>query len=142
MTEQKARIVESAQYLKSKSPFKNKVITAIITYNNPSFLNEFKFIKRIKYSEIPPAFKGAKENEGEFIFASTRDGKKKFFILNGHINFYNGFKMRDCAHPVYVLKELGIKNLILVDEVGHLNPRFKVGGVSIYDHINLWEIIR
>lgn len=138
MTEQKKRILESAAYLKAKSPFKEKVNIALLTYCNPSFLREFKIIKRIKYSAIPPAIKGAKENEGEFIFASSKNGRKKFFILNGHINFYNGFKMKDCAHPVYVLKELGIKSLILVDEVGHLNPRFKAGGVSlIYDHINL-----
>jgi purine-nucleoside phosphorylase len=46
--------------------------------------------------------------------------------------------MRDAVHTVYVLKALGVKTLLLVDEAGYLNPRFSVGGVSfIYDHINL-----
>ncbi|MCC7157932.1 MAG: purine-nucleoside phosphorylase, partial [Ignavibacteria bacterium] len=140
MTEQKERIYESIAYLKAKSPFKtsDKLSFAIVTYRDPSFLREFKIIKKIKYSDIPPSFKSAKESEGEFIFASTKNGKKKLIILNGHINFYNGFSMRDAAHPVYVLKEMGVKNLVIIDEVGHLNPRFSVGGVSvIYDHINL-----
>jgi purine-nucleoside phosphorylase len=72
------------------------------------------------------------------IFASTRKGNKKFIILNGHLNFYNGYKMAEAAHPIYVLKELGIKKMVIVDEVGHLNPRYSVGGTAlIYDHINL-----
>ena len=46
--------------------------------------------------------------------------------------------MREAAHPVYVLNELGVKNVIVVDEAGFLNPRFKTGGVAlVYDHINL-----
>jgi purine-nucleoside phosphorylase len=46
--------------------------------------------------------------------------------------------MRDVSHYIYVLKQLGVKTVILIDEVGHLNPRFSVGGLAlIYDHINL-----
>jgi purine-nucleoside phosphorylase len=138
MTEQKERIYESAAYIKAKSPFKEKINLALVTYYNPSFLKEFKVVKKIKYSEIPPRFVSQKDAEGELIFASTKNGRKNFIILNGHINFYNGFQMRDTAHPVYVLKELGVKRLVIVDEVGHLNPRYNVGEVAmIYDHINL-----
>lgn len=138
MTEQKKRILESAEYIKSCSPFREKITSAMVTYYNPAFLKGFNIVKKVKYSEIPPKFTGAIDAEGEVIFAETKKGRKKLIILNGHINFYNGFKMRDAAHPVYVLKELGIRKLVIVDEVGHLNPRFTVGGVSlIYDHINL-----
>lgn len=140
MTEQKERIYESVAYLKAKSPFKpaEKLNFAIVTYQDPSFLKEFKIVKRINYKDIPPVLKGAREVEGEFLFASSKSVNKKFVVLNGHINFYNGFSMRDAAHLIYVLKELGVKNLVIVDEVGHLNPRFSVGGVAlIYDHINL-----
>lgn len=138
MTEQKERISESAAFIKARSPFKEKVNFAFITYLNAGFLKEFKVHGKIRYSDIPPGFISEKKSEGELLFASTKNGKKKFIILNGHINFYNGYKMRDCAHPVYVLNALGIKRLIIVDEVGHLNPRFSTGEVAlIYDHINL-----
>ena len=137
MTEQKKRIQESVSYLKSKSPFKEKINFALVTYYNPAFLKKFKIIKRIPHSDIPPRFKPENITMGEVLFAADKRGKK-FIILNGHINFYNGFSMQDTAHPIYVLKELGVKRLIIVDEVGHLNPRYKVGQISlIYDHINL-----
>lgn len=138
MTEQKEQIKLSADYIKANSPFKGVVNFAVITYKNPSFLKDYKVIKKIQYSDILPAFSGIGDNNGEFIFASTNNGKKNFYLLNGHLNFYNGYKMREAAHPVYVLNELGVKNVIVVDEAGYLNPRFLVGGVSlIYDHINL-----
>jgi purine-nucleoside phosphorylase len=137
MTEQKEQIKLSADFIKASSPFKGNVNFAVITYKDPSFLKDYKAVKKIKYSDIPPAFSGEGSSEGEFIFAQTKDGKKNFYILNGHINFYNGYKMREAAHPIYVLNSLGVKNVIIIDEAGYLNPRFKTGGVSlIYDHIN------
>ncbi|MCI0716870.1 MAG: purine-nucleoside phosphorylase [Chlorobi bacterium] len=137
MTEQKERINESAAYLKALSPF-SRVNFAVVTYYDSSFIKQFQAVKKINYSDIPPKFNGTKENKGEFIFASSKNGEEKFIILNGHINFYNGNKMRDVALPIYVLKELGVKNIVIVDEVGHLNPRCEVGEIAlIYDHINL-----
>lgn len=136
MTEQKERIYESTAYLKAKAPF--KVNFAISTYYNPSFLKEFKIVKKIAHADIPPRFKPENITQGEVIFAQSKKGGKKFIMLNGHINFYNGFSMRDVGHPIYVLKELGVKKMIIVDEVGHLNPRYNAGEISlIYDHINL-----
>lgn len=139
MTEQKRRITESVNFIKSKSPFKKNAVLALITYKNPAFLREFAIHKRIKISEIPPVFEGSlKENDGELLFATLKNTNKNVYILNGRLSFFKGYSMRDTVHPVYVLKALGAKTLLLVDEVGYLNPRFTVGGVSlIYDHINL-----
>ena len=140
MTEQKLRISESVDYIKSNLPVKTegKITSALITYNDPLFIKSFKVIKKINYSDIPPKFNSTVDAKGEIILAQNVKDENNILILNGHINFYNGFSMRDAAHPVYVLNELGIKKVIIVDEVGHLNPRFSIGGISlIYDHINL-----
>jgi len=139
MTEQKRRITESVNFIKSRTPFTKNVSLAVITYKNPVFLKEFVIHKKIKFSEIPPEFEcDTKDNEGEFMFATLKDENKDAYILNGRFSFFEGYSMRDTAHPVYVLKALGVKSLLLIDEVGHLNPRYEPGGVSfIYDHINL-----
>jgi purine-nucleoside phosphorylase len=139
MTKQKRRITESVKYINSKSPFKKNAALAVITYKNPAFLKEFTVLKKLKYSEIPPEFEGnLKENDGELIFAVLKNTNKNVYILNGRFSFFEGYSMRDAAHPVYFLKALGVKTLLLIDETGYLNPRFEVGGVSfIYDHINL-----
>lgn len=139
MTEQKSRIIESAKFLKESNPFKKMNSFALVTYYNPVFLKEFKLLKRIRYSDIPPKLNSSTgELIGEVIFASHKKTNKNFIFLNGHVNYYDGFDMHDSAHFVYVLKEMGVKNVLLIDEVGHLNPRYETGGiVLIYDHINL-----
>jgi len=139
MTEQKKRILESAEFLKSNNPFKKQTAFALVTYYNPSFLKEFKIAGRFKYKEIPPSLNsGNGELNGEVIFASHKKANKNFIILNGHINYFDGYDMHDTAHYIYVLKELGVKNVLLIDEVGHLNPRYKTGETAlIFDHINL-----
>ena len=139
MTEQKRKIAESVDFIKSKSPFKQKVTAAVITYKNPVFLKEFEVRKKLKYSEIPPLVElNSKVNDGEFLFATIKNSNKNFYVLNGRYSFFEGYSMRQTAHPVYALKELGVKTILLIDEVGYLNPRFEIGCVSfIYDHINL-----
>ena len=139
MTGQKQKIIESLNFIKSKSPFKKNPELAIITYKDPLFLKEFQVLKKLSYKDIPPKLYGNENSDaGEFIFAKLKGTNKNLYILNGRFHFYSGYKMRDVVHPIYILKELGVKKIILIDEVGYLNPRFELGGVSfIYDHINL-----
>jgi purine-nucleoside phosphorylase len=139
MTEQKEIILESVKYIKQKSPFKKSPSIALITYKDASFLREFKVIKSLKYPDIPPnVLTGSKVNEGELLFATLKGSKHNLLIMNGRYNFYEGYTMRQVAHPIYTLRELGVKTVVLIDEVGYLNPRFTDGGIAlIYDHINL-----
>lgn len=138
MTEQKKSIIQSADYLKSKNPFK-KIRIGLITYFNPKFLSCFDVKKSVKIQEIPPHFELSEDEMGsEILFTKLRKTNIEVVILNGRMHYYSGHHMKDLSHFIYVFKHLGVKKLILVDEVGHLNPRFSVGGISlIYDHINL-----
>lgn len=138
MTEQKKLIKQTADFIRENSPFKSSPRTALLIYRNSALLKEFTIIKRSNYSKIPPVISADAGSKGELLYAKSKKGSGTFYILNGFLNFYDGFKMREAAHHVYALKELGVKNLVIVDEVGHLNPRFKVGGTAlVYDHINL-----
>ena len=138
MTEQKKHIKESLNYILSESPFKKIPSLAIVSYKNPLMMKEFAIKKKLHFIDIPPHLKDDKKEDGEFIFAELKGKRKEVIFLNGRHSFYEGYSMRGAAHPVYVLKEMGVKTLLLIDEVGFLNPRFSIGGVSlIYDHINL-----
>jgi purine-nucleoside phosphorylase len=138
MTEQKSKIIESVNYLKENLKLKKYPSVCIVTYKNPLFLKEFELIKRIKYADIPPRFDNVYSNDGELIYAKMKNSSKYFFILNGRFNNYDGYSMRDIAHPIYALKELGVSTAILIEDTGYLNPRYSVGDIAmIYDHINL-----
>ena len=58
-------------------------------------------------------------------------------VLNGRKHFYEGAPMQDVVFPIYVLKALGIRTLILSNAAGGLNPVFRVGDIMVLNgHIN------
>ncbi len=136
MSEQLQRIKQSVEYIKANMPKGFSAKTAIYIENDFNVISDLKEIAQIKYSDIPPMFEGNNERRGKIIFGKM--GGENVIALRGRFHFYDGYKMRDIGHIIYTLKYLGIKNLISIDEVGHLNPRFSVGEIAlVYDHINL-----
>ena len=128
MTEQRKKIEESVDFIKNEMPKNFKPSIAVITDKEIPLPQGFKVLGKIPVSDT--------EHGGDFILGkySNRDT----IIIKGRIHFYDGFSMREIAHFIYVLKELGVKKIISIDEAGHLNPRFKCGELAlVYDHINL-----
>ena len=137
MTLQREKVLESSKFIKSKFPKGFKPKNALILEKEFKVPGKFKILSKIDYSDIPPGFEGHNiEKPGKLLFA--RSGKNDLIVMHGRFHYYDGISMRDLGHVIYSLKELGIKNILSLDEVGHLNPRFKCGGLAlIYDHINL-----
>lgn len=60
------------------------------------------------------------------------------FVLQGRLHLYEGYSARQVAFPVRLLQELGVRQLILTNAAGGLNPAFAPGDLlGIADHINL-----
>jgi purine-nucleoside phosphorylase len=58
--------------------------------------------------------------------------------MQGRFHYYEGHSMRELSFPVRVMKLLGIKNLLVSNAAGGINPEFKVGDLMIIcDHINM-----
>lgn len=91
----------------------------------------------ISYSEIPSfPVSTVPGHKGEMVFASFQ-GKNVVF-LSGRFHFYEGYSLQEVTCYVRVLKLLGVKNLILTNATGGINPNFKAGDlVVISDHIKL-----
>ena len=87
-----------------------------------------------EFSEIPkPTVKG---HLGRFVFAEIE--KTKTIFAQGRVHLYEGHSARDVTSIVRVLAEAGIKQLIVTNAAGALNPKFKPGDwMMITDHINL-----
>ncbi|MDP8314669.1 MAG: purine-nucleoside phosphorylase [Candidatus Celaenobacter antarcticus] len=91
----------------------------------------------IPYHEIPH-FKTstAPSHKGKMLFGTFHN--KNIIIMQGRLHCYEGYSALETTYPVFVMKELGIKTLIVTNAVGSLNKYMKVGDiVVINDHINL-----
>jgi len=87
-----------------------------------------------EFSEIPrPSVPG---HLGRFVLGNI--GKTPVVFAQGRVHLYEGHSARDVGAIVRILAEAGIKQLIITNAAGSLNPKFKPGEwMMISDHINL-----
>lgn len=92
----------------------------------------------IPYNEIPHFHHTTVVGHaGQIVVGETKTGVK-VLALQGRIHAYEGHSFEEVVFPTRVLKTLGIKNLILTNASGGMNPHYRAGDlVIIKDHLNL-----
>jgi len=90
----------------------------------------------IDYSEIPNfPVSTVESHSGKLIFG-TLSGKN-IVAMQGRFHYYEGYSMDEVTFPIHVLKELGVKYLIVSNACGSVNPDFKKTDLMIMtSHIN------
>lgn len=91
----------------------------------------------LPYEEIPnfPVSTVA-GHKGRLVFG--RLNGVSVVAMQGRFHYYEGYNMQDLTIPIRVMKELGIRVLVLSNASGGVNPDFEVGDIMIInDHINL-----
>jgi purine-nucleoside phosphorylase len=105
-----------------------------------NFSQEIKVEKEIAYDAIPHFPVSTVEgHHGKLIFGELSG--KKIVVMAGRFHFYEGYTPEQVAYPVRVMKQLGIRQLMLSNAAGGVNPAFKVGDLMIItDHISFSTI--
>lgn len=93
--------------------------------------------KTLSYKEIPNfPVSTVSGHKGQLLFGKL--GGKNVVAMQGRFHYYEGYTMKEVTFPVRVMKFLGIKQLILSNAAGGMNPDFEVGDLMfITDHLNL-----
>ncbi len=80
----------------------------------------------IPFGEIPGfPLSTAPGHKGQLVVGDF--GEKKLFCLQGRFHYYEGYSMEQVVYPVYVMKQLGVENLIVTNAAGCVNPHWNVG---------------
>lgn len=90
----------------------------------------------INYNDIPGFLVSTVNNHpGKFIVGKLKG--KKIICMAGRFHYYEGYLYDELATPVYVLKLLGVKTLILTNAAGAVNYNFHPGDICVVtDHLN------
>jgi purine-nucleoside phosphorylase len=73
---------------------------------------------------------------GRFVIGELSG--KKVIAMQGRFHYYEGYSLKEITLPIRVMKEVGIKKLILTNAAGGVNKNFSAGEfMVISDHINL-----
>lgn len=129
------KIQESSNYIKSK--INNIPEIGLILGSGLGILgDEIENPVIIKYDEIPNFPVSTVEGHSGQLVIGNLEGKV-VIAMQGRFHFYEGYSMEMVTFPVRVMKELGVKTVIVTNAAGGANKDFKPGDLMIIkDHIN------
>ena len=131
------KIDETVAFIRSKYPSESEV-GVVLGSGLGSFINEIEVECEIPYSEVPNFPVSTVEgHSGKLIFGNLAG--KKVVAMAGRFHYYEGYGTDEVIFPIRVMKFLGIKNLLISNAAGSMNPKYEVGDLMIInDHISLF----
>lgn len=132
------KIQETSAYIKKVTEDYQPDFGVILGSGLGDLVDVLNIEKTVAYKDIPhfPVSTVA-GHKGQLLFARLDSGKK-VVVMQGRFHFYEGYAMKEVTFPVFVMKALGVKTMIVSNAAGGMNPGFKVGDIMfINDHINL-----
>lgn len=129
------QIHEAARAVESRLTFKPEI--AMILGSGLGPLAEMvENAQIIPYKDIPHFPQSTVQgHSGQFVVGELKG--KKVLIMQGRVHFYEGYSANQITFPVRVMKQLGIKTLVVTNAAGGVNRGFKAGELMlITDHIN------
>lgn len=129
-------INEATAYLRRKG-FDTPEVGVVLGTGLKKFVDNIEIECQIPYAQIPHFPVATMEfHAGHLIMGKC--GEKKVIAMQGRFHYYEGYSMKEITFPIRVLKNLGIKNLLISNAAGGINPSLVKGDlVAIDDHINL-----
>lgn len=92
---------------------------------------------RVPYAEIEEfPVSTVAGHAGQFVIGTHKG--KQIIAMQGRIHFYEGYAQEEITLPVRIMKQLGVKTLIITNAAGSTNLDYRPGTLMmIKDHINL-----
>lgn len=135
MEELKQKIAAAAQAIRGKTDMAPEI--GIILGTGLGSLGEgIDVTTAVGYEQIPHfPVSTVESHAGRLLFGHL--GGKPVMAMQGRFHYYEGYSLTEVTFPVRVMKELGMKVLIVSNACGGMNPQFERGDVMIIsDHIN------
>lgn len=123
------------EYIKSVTDFEPE-IAIVLGSGLGELANETTAIAKIEYKDIPDMpVSTAPSHKGQFVFGILEG--KKVVLMQGRVHLYEGYSSNQIAGIIRLLKDLGVKTLLLTNAAGGINKEFNVGDfMLIKDHIS------
>ncbi len=129
-------IKESYEFLKKY----NAEVLIILGSGLGEVVNALQEKEVINYKDIPHfPVSNVKGHEGNLVFGKVNN--LNVVIMQGRCHYYEGNGFDPVVYPIYVLKLLGVKKMIITNACGGINESFKPGDLMVItDFLNLLGI--
>lgn len=125
-------------YLQEQTKYFFPEVGIILGTGLAGLVSEIDVKYEIPYENIPHFVQSTVEShKGKLIFGILSG--KNVVCMQGRFHYYEGYSMKEITYPVRVMHALGIKNLLVSNAAGGLNPAFSESDIMIItDHISLF----
>ncbi len=132
-----AEIAAATNYIKSKIGDIQPEIGMILGSGMGLLGEEVENPVFITYGDIPSfPVSTVVGHKGRFVIGQLEG--RTVLVMQGRFHYYEGYPIRALAMPVWVMKSLGIKMMMVTNAAGGVNKEFKEGDLMlINDHLNL-----
>ena len=130
------QVQESVREIKKTIKAKPKV-GIILGTGLGALAHEIKNPQVLPYGQIPHfPLSTVESHAGELVFGQL--GKTDVVAMKGRFHRYEGYTLQQVTFPVRVMKELGVKYLLVSNACGGMNRAYHPGDLMIIeDHINM-----
>jgi len=127
--------VEAAEFIETR--YAHPVSTAVVLGSGlGAFADDLDEAVAIPFEEIPHFVKPTVEGHAGRLVLGTIEGRH-VAVQQGRFHYYEGYSMDEVMFPVRVLGRMGVRDLILTNAAGSLDPEMRPGSLMlISDHIN------
>jgi len=102
------------------------------------FTNIVEVLESIDYADIPYMQHNTLQGHKGRLTIAKLDNSHNVLIMEGRFHYYQGFTPQQVTYPIVIFHLLGIKNLLVSNAAGGINPLYEKGALMIInDHINL-----
>ena len=127
---------ESAEYIKMHTTKRPK-IAVVLGSGLGNLTADFTETEELPYKDIPN-FPVSTVAGHKGALLAGKLGEKEVYALEGRFHFYEGYSMKDVCYPFYVLKLLGVEQVVLTNACGGINREFAPGTLMLLtDFINM-----
>jgi len=130
------QINQSVKFIEGKTDIRPE-IAIILGTGLGGLVSQIDIKTELFYGDIPNfPISTVEGHQGKLIFGYL--GEKPVMAMQGRFHYYEGYTIQRVTFPIRVMKFFGVKNLIVSNASGGVNPDFEIGDLMIInDHINL-----
>ncbi|TVY11541.1 purine-nucleoside phosphorylase [Paenibacillus cremeus] len=131
------QIIESAQWISDQIGRRTLDVGLVLGSGLGDMAQQVEDAISIPYGNIPHFPVSTVEGHaGQFVIG-TLEGKT-VIVMQGRFHYYEGYSMKKVVFPIYVMKQLGVKALVITNAAGGMNRGFQAGDLMlISDHLNM-----
>lgn len=129
-------IKQTADFIRKKLELKNPETAVILGSGLSGFASTLENVTSVLYKDIPSFPQSTVSGHKGQLLRGFLNGKE-VICLNGRFHLYEGHEPSVIARVIHILKELGVKRLLVTNAAGALNKKLTPGSLMlIKDHIN------